>query len=116
MTGLFKHFKGAFYRALFTVEWIAGSRPAPDDELSVVMVDSVWLGIHKDYPATSGMYFDLLKARWSGNSDAVVPVEHVVVYISLSVPGRVSARTKAEFTEKVVVDNRLVSRFERIAD
>lgn len=116
MTGLYKHYKGAFYRVLFTAEWIAGSRPETNDQLAIVMVDSTWLGVHKDYAPLSGMCFDLLKARWSGNTNAIAPGELVVIYVSLSTPGRISARALTEFSENVSVDGRMLPRFERVAE
>lgn len=116
--GLYRHNKtGNHYRVLFEAEWIAGSRPDPDDEVSVVVVDNTWLGVHKDYGPISGMYFDLLKARWSGNSSTVDPTEQVVVYVSVDGgKGRLSVRTCAEFVENVVIDGKMVPRFERVGE
>lgn len=111
--GLYRHYKGNLYRVLFLAEWAGEAPPASDAVLPVGMREVY------DEPVelTVGDSADtlLLEARWSGNTSVVNLDERVVIYVSLSGSGRVSARSEAEFEESIS-DGAPGLRFERIGD
>lgn len=67
-------------------------------------------------------YEVVMRARWSTNTNDVLPGNAVVIYVSLYGEGRVSARTLVEFEEHVDAPcaiggpSHRVARFKRIGE
>jgi hypothetical protein len=111
--GVYRHYKENLYRVLFVVTWADYERPDLDDDVCIY-IDGNGLGAvcgHRK-PARC-----VLTVKWSGNPCApgeeacVSAGDAVVIYVSLSASGRVSARTEIEFEQMVEG----VARFARIA-
>lgn len=116
-SGLYRHYKGPLYRVLFIAEWARLPPAGPDAPCYVQVVDNtLWVSIEKKV----GPGPRVVVAKWSGNDNEVVTDDHVVIYVSLSEHGRVSARTEKEFEEEVEIavngTGYTLSRFDRIGD
>ena len=111
-TGLYKHYKGNLYRVLFVAPWWSpGERVFPGLHVHVAPYDyDVGVRVlNRDA---------FLTAEWSGNEPSVLSLNApIVIYVSLSGHGRVSARTLAEFEEQISYNAVTLTptlRFERI--
>jgi hypothetical protein len=110
--GVFKHYKGNLYRVLFVAPWWSVLRePLQPDQFLYVAPNEYGVGL-----LTSSTSNSFLMAKWSGNDGVVRLEEPVVIYVSLSDHGRVSARTVREFEEKGCLGTMDLPRFERIGD
>jgi len=98
---IYRHYRDNLYRVLFTVTWADYERPEPDDDVCIY-IDGDKLGAvcgHRKPPRC------ILTVKWSGNPCApheetcVSAGDTVVIYVSLSPSGRVSARTEIEFEQ-----------------
>lgn len=99
--GVYQHYKGPLYRVLFLAEWMGDGVPKADATMLVEIMDGSWVGIcstRRTY--TSGSRFSILTAKWSGNTNDVADGDPIVIYVSLSESGRVSARTVKEFEQR----------------
>lgn len=127
--GVYQHYKGPLYRVLFIAEWGVRDMPEPDIVLATYAEansdESVSLRVRPRQNGNPGFYggAGLFDARWSGNSTTIYIGEAVVIYVSLSERGRVSARTVKEFEEYVGVPspnhtavNRHAPRFKWVAE
>ncbi len=119
--GLFRHYKGNDYRVLFTAAWADYERPQPDDDV-ILYVDSLYGRRTIGFSAVCGHRKPpqaFMKVKWSGNpceptdENCVSAGDTIIIYVSLSSPGRLSARTEVEFEDKLSGDLK-VERFQRI--
>ena len=120
---MYRHYKGNDYRVLFTVTWADYERPQADDDV-LIFIDGTFgrvgfsavCGHRQRQPQNTFM-----KVKWSGNpceptdANCVSAGDAVVIYVSLSNPGRLSARTEIEFKEKLPGDLK-IERFKRRSD
>ena len=125
--GLYRHYKGPLYRVLFVADWLSKTAPESDEVLEVFLVaNRIYVSDVRDKEDREhfgdGLILD--NVRWSGNTSRVNDERNkrVVIYVSLSDDGRVSARTVREFEEMVDVPcadggpSHRVPRFERIGE
>jgi hypothetical protein len=112
--GLYEHYKGPRYRVLFVAPWVwDGRSPVADALLLVIARPAPAVQIQ----AGGGLYGELLFiAKWSTNTNDVSEGLPIVIYVSLSEQGRVSARTVKEFEERVPTEATRPPRFQRIGD
>lgn len=118
--GLYRHYKGPLYRVLFVADWLSKTAPEPDEILQVFLIASrIYVSDVRDKEDRvhfgEGLVLD--NVRWSGNTSRVNDERNkrVVIYVSLSGEGRVSARTVKEFEESIG-DGAPSVRFERIGE
>ena len=117
--GLYKHYKGNLYRVLFVAEWVEELGRRLELTCDAALVVGMREVYDEDVELTVGtcsLDTPLLLAKWSGNDNVVAKGEPVVIYVSLSGEGRVSARTVKEFEEKGRLGTMDLPRFERIGD
>jgi hypothetical protein len=114
--GVYEHYKNQNrYRVLFIATWADYERPQPDDDV-LIYFDGSRLSAVSGHRRPSNV---LMTVKWSGNpcdpnSEAAVDAgDGVVIYVSLSEHGRLSARTEMEFMDKLPGDLH-VERFRRI--
>ena len=115
--GLYRHYKGPVYRVLFVAKWNGPEVPLPPDtEIGVYFLGgrAAW--------ANEGTSGSLLTVKWSENGGRALFQDPIVIYVSLSAEGRMSARTMREFEESVDApcadggSSHRVPRFERIGE
>ncbi|HEV3059646.1 MAG TPA: hypothetical protein VGY48_15455 [Vicinamibacterales bacterium] len=122
--GVFEHYKGNRYRVLFTAMWADYERPQPDDDV-LIYVESTRAreGSSAALAAVCGGRHPtgiIMTVKWSGNlvpphgETAVSAGDVVVIYVSLSEKGRLSARTEVEFEEKLSGGFSGVERFRKV--
>lgn len=101
--GIYRHYKNNLYRVLFVATWADYERPQPDDDVLVYLDGTRVSAVcgHRKPPHV------LMTVKWSGNpchphdETAVDAGDGVVIYVSLSEKGRLSARTEEEFAERL---------------
>lgn len=118
--GLYRHYKGNDYRVLWILPWWGGYAKVvtlrPDDLVHVCVSSDERLdeiGVR-----SADMHnCAILTAKWSGGDETKLTYleGRIVIYVSLSTPGRISARTEKEF-EETISDGAPGLRFTRIGD
>ena len=121
--GLYRHYKGNYYRVLFApviftegehadVDGVEVAPLAPNDEVVVYVSDDHFLCACPASVFPVGKFLRLALAKWSGNG-AHLAGDRVVIYVGLYGDGRVSARDLSEFEGAVDGSNKL--RFARVS-